>query len=68
MKITISMDKELHKKAKKYASETGRTFSGLVEVGLNKILGEENENLLVSKLLREKDEQSNVICSEVKNG
>ena len=42
MKITISLDKELHEKAKRYANETGRTFSGLVEVGLKKILEEED--------------------------
>jgi hypothetical protein len=40
-KVGISIDKELHEEAKKYASKTGRTFSGLVEVSLKDRLGGE---------------------------
>lgn len=43
-KVGISIDEELHEEAKKYASETGRTFSGLVEVSVrDKLRGEQVE-------------------------
>jgi len=32
--VTVSLDDETVEKAKKYASSTGRTFSGLVELSL----------------------------------
>lgn len=41
MKVTISLDKEFHEEAKKYAKKTGRTFSGLIQICLNKELKEE---------------------------
>jgi len=36
MKVTISLDNELHAKAKEYARRTGRTLSGLVQLCLVK--------------------------------
>lgn len=44
MKITISLDKEFHEEAKKYAKRTGRTFSGLIEISLKKILKKEEKS------------------------
>jgi len=43
MKKTIAIDENLCEKAREYAKKTGRTFSGLVEVCLKKILETENE-------------------------
>ncbi len=43
MKKTIVIDETLWNKAKNYSKRTGRTFSGLVEVCLKKILEAENE-------------------------
>jgi hypothetical protein len=45
MKITISLDKEIHLKAREYAKMTGRTFSGLIKICLNKELKEENKDV-----------------------
>lgn len=45
MKITISLDKEMHCKAKEYAKRTGRTFSGLIQICLVKELKERAENV-----------------------
>ena len=41
-KVGISIDKDLHEEAKEYASKTGRTFSGLVEVSVRDKLRGEN--------------------------
>lgn len=46
MRVTISLDKEVHTKAKEYAKKTGRTLSGLIQICLNKelknVLGEKD--------------------------
>ena len=38
MKVTISVDRETCIKAKKLAKETGRTFSGLIRVSLERYM------------------------------
>jgi hypothetical protein len=38
MKVTISLDKELHIESKEYAKNTGRTLSGLIQICLIKEL------------------------------
>ena len=48
MRVTISLDKDILEEAKNYAKETGRTFSGLIEISLKsvlskKIMGDEDE-------------------------
>lgn len=44
MKVTISLDEEVHTEAKEYAKKTGRTLSGLIQVCLNKEIKEDVEN------------------------
>lgn len=38
MRTSLSIKKELYDLAKKYAKQTGRKFSGLVEIGLIKFM------------------------------
>ena len=41
MKKTIVIDEALCEKAREYAKNTGRTFSGLIEISLKRILKKE---------------------------
>ena len=43
MKKTIAIDENLCEKARKYAKKTGRTFSGLIEISLKRILKKEEK-------------------------
>jgi len=43
MKKTIVIDETLCEKAREYAKKTGRTFSGLIEISLKKILKKEEK-------------------------
>jgi antitoxin component of RelBE/YafQ-DinJ toxin-antitoxin module len=43
MKKTIAIDEKLCEEAKEYAKTTGRTFSGLIEISLKKILKKEEK-------------------------
>jgi len=46
MKRTIVIEEDLWNKAKDYSKKTGRTFSGLIEICLRKILEEKEDELL----------------------
>lgn len=41
MKTSINLDSEFVQKAKQHAKLTGRTFSGLVTIGIKKVLESE---------------------------
>ena len=43
MKKTIAIDEMLCEEAKNYAKKTGRTFSGLIEISLKRILKKEEK-------------------------
>lgn len=43
MKKTIAIDENLCEKAREYAKKTGRTFSGLIEISLKRILEKEGK-------------------------
>jgi len=43
MKKTIAIDENLCEEAKNYAKKTGRTFSGLIEISLKRILKKEEK-------------------------
>jgi len=43
MKKTIAIDEDLCEEAKDYARATGRTFSGLIEISLKRILKKEEK-------------------------
>ena len=43
MKKTIVIDEKLCDEAKEYAKRTGRTFSGLIEISLKRILKKEEK-------------------------
>ena len=43
MKKTIAIDETLCEKAREYAKKTGRTFSGLIEISLRRILKKEEK-------------------------
>ena len=43
MKKTIAIDENLCEKAREYAKRTGRTFSGLIEISLKRILKKEEK-------------------------
>ncbi len=42
-RVSISLDAELHSRCRQYCEKTGRTFSKLVGIALEKEIGDGNE-------------------------